>query len=220
VVGFSWWCPRHESILDCNDRDSNQPSAVHPGCAWAENQTDGAGRASPAPRIQREPVVDIGKDLVRRHFDEMWNERNFDLCEELMAVTFTEHAPPPFSSDSPGAVNGPKAMRGTCTWLLEQFPDLTMTVEMMIAEGDLVAALVWAEGTNRGKLNGFLPPSGRPFKYRQTHWFRVRDAQLCEHWATRDDLAAMLQLGVVTPPRLGALGRQLRANARYRFRRT
>lgn len=83
--------------------------------------------------------MDIGKDLVRRHFDEMWNERNFDLCEELMAVTFTEHAPPPFSSDSPGAVNGPKAMRGTCTWLLEQFPDLTMTVEMMIAEGDLVS---------------------------------------------------------------------------------
>lgn len=136
----------------------------------------------------------------------MWNERNFDLCEGLMAVTFTEPAPPPFSSDSPGAVNGPKAMRGTCTWLLEQFPDLTMTVEMMIAEGDLVAALVWAEGTNRGKLNGFLPPSGRPFEYRQTHWFRVRDARLCEHWATRNDLAAMLQHGVVTPPRLVALG--------------
>ncbi len=164
--------------------------------------------------------MDIGKDLVRRHFEEMWNERNLDLCEELMAVAFTEHAPAPLSSDSPGAVNGPEAMRGTCTWLLEQFPDLIMTVEMMIGEGDLVAALVWAEGTNGGKLNGFLPPSGRAFKYRQTHWFRVRDGQLCEHWATRDDLDVMLQLGVVTPPRLGALGRQLRANARYRFRRT
>ena len=164
--------------------------------------------------------MEIGKRLVRRHFDEIWNERNLDLCEELMASEFTEHAPAPFATEAPGAVNGPEAMRRTCTWLLDQFPDLVMTVEMMIAEGDLVAALVWAEGSNTGKLNGFLPPSGRRFRYRQTHWFRVRDEQLCEHWATRDDLAAMLALGVVAPPRLGALGRQLRANARYRLRRT
>lgn len=163
--------------------------------------------------------MDIAKQLVRRHFDEMWNDRNLDLCEELMAASFVEHAPAPFSADPPGAVDGPKAMRETCTWLLDQFPDLTMTVEMMIADGDLVAALVWAEGTNQGKLNGFLPPSGRHFKYRQTHWFRVREGQLCEHWATRDDLAVMLQLGVVTPPRLGALARQLRASAAYRLRR-
>lgn len=90
------------------------------------------------------------KQLVRRHFEELWNDRNLDLCEELMAVAFVEHAPAPFSSDSPGSVNGPDAMRGTCTWLLVQFPDLTMTIEMMIADGDLIAALVWAEGTNTG----------------------------------------------------------------------
>ncbi len=163
--------------------------------------------------------MDTGKQLVRRHFEELWNNRNLDLCEELMAEAFVEHAPAPFSTDRPGSVNGPDAMRATCNWLLDQFPDLTMTIEMMIADGDLVAALVWSEGTNTGKLNGFLPPSGRHFKYRQTHWFRVRDGQLCEHWATRDDLAAMLQLRVVTAPRLGALARQLRGNLNYRLRR-
>jgi predicted ester cyclase len=164
--------------------------------------------------------VDVGKELVRRHFDEIWNDRNLSACEDLMADAFLEHAPAPFSTESPGAVNGPAAMRSTCTWLLAQFPDLTMTIQSVIAEGDLVAALVWAEGTNTGKLNGFLPPSGRRFKYLQTHWFRVRDDRLCEHWATRDDLSAMLQLGVVTPPRLGALVRQVRANVGYRLRRT
>ena len=163
--------------------------------------------------------MDVGKELVRRHFDEMWNDRDLDLSDELMAETFVEHAPAPFSTASPGSVNGPDAMRGTCTWLLEQFPDLRMTIQSMIAEDDLVAALVWAEGTNTGKLNGFLPPSGRHFKYLQTHWFRVRDNRLCEHWATRDDLSAMLQLRVVTAPRLGALARQLRANAVFRHRR-
>ena len=164
--------------------------------------------------------MDVGKDLVRRHFDEMWNGRDLDVASELMAEEFIEHAAAPFASESPGPVNGPEAMRGTCAWLLDQFPDLTMTVVTLIAEGDLVAALVCARGTNTGKLNGFLPPSGRGFEYLQTHWSRVADGRLCEHWATRDDLSVMLQLGVVTKPRLAALSRQLRAAARHRVRRS
>jgi predicted ester cyclase len=163
--------------------------------------------------------VDVGKDLVRRHFDEIWNGRNLDVCDEIMAEEFVEHAAAPFASDSPGSVNGPEAMRSTCTWLLDQFPDLTLTIEMLVAEGDLVVALVRARGANTGKLNGFLPPSGRKFDYMQTHWFRVADGKLCEHWATRDDLSIMLQLGTVTTPRLGALSRQLRAALAYRLRR-
>jgi len=163
--------------------------------------------------------VNVGKDLVRRHFDEMWNGRDPDVSNEIMAEEFVEHAAAPFASDSPGSVNGPEAMRETCTWLLDQFPDLTMTIERLVAEGDLVAALVCARSTNTGRLNGFLPPSGRRFDYLQTHWFRVADGRLCEHRATRDDLSVMLQLGVVTKPRLAALSRQLRAGVAYRMRR-
>lgn len=163
--------------------------------------------------------MDIGKELVRRHFEEVWNGRDLEVCDEIMAEEFVEHAAAPFASDPPGSVNGPAALRGTCTWLLDQFPDLTLTIERLVAEDDLVAALVCARGTNTGRLNGFLPPSGRTFEYMQTHWFRVADGRLCEHWATRDDLAVMLQLGVVTPPRLGALSRQLRSSLVYRVKR-
>lgn len=163
--------------------------------------------------------MDVGKVLVRRHVEELWNGHDLAVCEELMARAFVAHAPAPFSTTSPGPVDGPEAMRATCTWLWNQFPDVTMTIEAMISGGDLVAALIRAEGTNSGKLNGLLPPSGRRMRYSQTHWFRVRDGQLSEHWATRDDLSAMLQLGVVTPPRLGAPGRRLRAHVRYRLGR-
>ena len=45
-----------------------------------------------------------------------------------------------------------------------------------------------------------VPPTGKRFAARQSHWFRVADATLVEHWATREDLVAMLQLGVVQPP--------------------
>lgn len=110
-------------------------------------------------------------------------------------------------------------MRGTVEWLVSQFPDVHMTIEALVADGDIVVARVTAEGTNTGKLNGFLPPSGKRFRAQQSHWFRVQDGKLAEHWATRDDLASMLQLGVVTPPRLGALLRQARAAASLQVNR-
>jgi predicted ester cyclase len=75
-----------------------------------------------------------------------------------------------------------------------------MTVEAIVAEGDTVAVRVLSEGTNLGPLNGVVPATGKRFSARQSHWFRVEDGKLAEHWATREDLSAMLQLGVVQPP--------------------
>ncbi len=150
-------------------------------------------------------------DLVRRHFEEIWNRRDAQACGELMAEDFVENGAAPFATRAPGRVSGPAAMRDTVRWLIAQFPDLTFEIEAILADDDLVVARVRSRGTNLGRLNGFLPPSGKPFDYSQSHWFRVVDGKLAEHWATRDDLSAMLQLGVVTPPRIGALLRQLRS---------
>ena len=102
-------------------------------------------------------------------------------------------------------------------WLLGQFPDLEFTVEAIVAEDDLVVCPSPRNGLEPGPLNGFLPASGKSFSYAQSHWFRVVDGKLAEHWAVRDDLTAMLQLGVVSPPRLGALARQLRGAVRHRL---
>lgn len=165
-------------------------------------------------------MSEAGVVLVRRHFEVMWNQRDLSLCDAMMAAEFVEHAAAPFAAGPPGRVNGPQAMRGTVEWLTGQFPDLTMEIEAIIADGDLVVARVRARGSNLGRLNGFLPPSGRRFDYAQSHWFRIEDGLLAEHWATRDDLTAMLQLGVVTSPRLGALFRQVRAAAVRRLGRT
>ena len=145
-------------------------------------------------------MSEANKELVRRHFEEIFNRKNFAVCDEVMAEEYSEHAPAPFSESAPGRVNGPQAMRQTAEWLLAQFPDLHMTIEAMIAEGDTVAVRILSEGTNLGALNGVVPPTGKRFSARQSHWYRVQDGKLVEHWATREDLPAMLQLGIIQPP--------------------
>jgi predicted ester cyclase len=145
-------------------------------------------------------VSEANKELVRRHFEEIFNRKNLEVCDEMMADDYVEHAAAPFSESAPGRVKGPEAMRQTADWLLAQFPDLHMTIEAMVAEGDTVAVRVVSEGTNLGPLNGVVPPTGRRFKASQSHWYRVEDGKLAEHWATGEDLPSMLQLGILEAP--------------------
>ena len=145
-------------------------------------------------------MSEANKVLVRRHFEEIFDQKNLEVCDEMMAEDYVEHAAAPFSESAPGRVNGPEAMRQTADWLLAQFPDLHMTIEAMVAEGDTVAVRVVSEGTNLGLLNGVVPPTGKRFKASQSHWYRVEDGKLAEHWATREDLPAMLQLGILEAP--------------------
>lgn len=145
-------------------------------------------------------MSEANKNLVRRHFQLIWNQRDDAACDELMADDYTENAAAPFATAQPGKVHGPTAMRGTVAWLTTQFPDMRMEVESLIAEDDLVVARVVSTGTNLGDLPGGPPATGQTFTARQCHWFRIVDGKLAEHWAVRDDLSAMLQLGIIQPP--------------------
>jgi predicted ester cyclase len=74
-----------------------------------------------------------------------------------------------------------------------------MTVESVVAENDAIVVRVASEGTHLGLLNGVIPATGKRFAAEQGHWYRVDDShKLAEHWAVRDDLRSMMQLGVVS----------------------
>ncbi len=145
-------------------------------------------------------MSEANKELARRYFEEILNLRRFEVCAEIIAEDYTEHAVAPFGRDEPGRVDGPRATRASLEWLVAQFPDVHMTIEALVAEGDTVAVRTLSEGTNLGELNGIMPPTGKRFVARQSHWFRVEGDKLAEHWATREDLPAMMQLGVIQPP--------------------
>jgi predicted ester cyclase len=145
-------------------------------------------------------MAEAGKDLVRRLFEDVFNKQRLDLTGQIMAEEYVEHAVEPFGRREPGQVHGPSHQRGVVEWLRAQFPDLQMTIQSIVAEDELVAVRIRSEGTNLGSLGGVAPPTGKRFAAEQSHWYRVADGRLCEHWATRDDLSAMLQLGVIRPP--------------------
>ena len=140
------------------------------------------------------------ESLVRRYFEEVFNEARTDVCDELVAARYVEHAIAPFGTTEPGEVDGPSHTRSVVEWLRAQFPDLRLTVEAVVADADMVAVRVLSEGTNLGPLNGVMSPTGRSFRAYQSHWYRIQDGKLAEHWAVRNDLTTMVQLGVIARP--------------------
>ena len=154
-------------------------------------------------------MSEANKELVRRHFEEVFNRQDFAVCDEIMAEDYVEHAVAPFGQSAPGRVNGPQATRETAEWLLAQFPDMRMTIEAMVSEGDTVAVRVLSEGTNLGPLNGVVPPTGRasgppeplvPRRRRQTRRALGHARGPANHVAAR---------GYPTPGRAAVLSRRI-----------
>lgn len=130
---------------------------------------------------------------------------------------------------------GPAAYYATALWLRDAFADLRWEFHEVLAEGDLVTMHCTMSGRQvgtfvaydeHGEVDAAFPPTGREFATLQTHWFRIADGQVIEHWANRDDLGMAKQLGWVppTPPYLVRMAlakrRAKRALAEERGRRS
>jgi predicted ester cyclase len=106
--------------------------------------------------------------------------------------------------ESPEAARrGPDGMWGTAEFLRGAFSDLRFDVEHVVAEDDLVALRVTMRGRHTGALRS-LPPTGRSVAMSQSHWYRFESGLIVEHWANRDDLGLLAQLGLAPGGRVGA----------------
>src|SRR6266542_131177 len=90
---------------------------------------------------------------------------------------------------------------------------VSVAVRSIHATGDLVAVnstmngrhvAPWAVYTNDGTIDTVFPPTNKTFAMTQSHWFKMKDGVIIEHWANRDDLGTARQLGWIppTPPYL------------------
>ncbi len=119
---------------------------------------------------------------------------------------------------------GPAAFHATALWLRAAFSDLTWEIHEMVHEGDLVVLHCTMSGRQTGTFVTYgpdarpaqaFPATGRTFATTQTHWFRIAEGMVIEHWANRDDLGMGKQLGW-TPPSPPYLLRMVLATRRAR----
>lgn len=78
--------------------------------------------------------------------------------------------------------------------------DVSLTIEDLVADGDLVWTRNRARGVNTGSVMG-NPPTGKPVEIDVIDIGRFKDGKLVEHWGVADQLGLMLQLGLVPGPR-------------------
>lgn len=126
------------------------------------------------------------KKSVRRVFEELLSGGDVALAEQLIAAGYVNH-------EDPQEARGPEAMRRTARYLRNAFPDLAISVQDIVAEGDTVVAWTTLTGTQRGAFMG-VAPTNRRVVQTQVHAIRVIEGKAVEHRALRDDLGLLRQL--------------------------
>jgi predicted ester cyclase len=121
-----------------------------------------------------------------------------------------------------GRGRGPAAFYPTAQWLRGAFGGLSYEIHHVIADGNFVAVNSTMKGRHvapfvtyaeDGSVDAVFPPTGKTFAATQSHWFRIEDGRVIDHWANRDDLGQAKQLGWV-PPTPAYLFRMARAKSR------
>jgi steroid delta-isomerase-like uncharacterized protein len=131
---------------------------------------------------------DEAKAVVRGYVDTVWNRQQMDRADECVAADFIDHGALPGQA---GGLAGAKQK-----WAMYQaaLPDLRVTIDDMVAEGDKVAVRRSYTGTHQGHLFG-VPPTGKAVRFVGFGIFRLADGRIAEHWELFDRFAIMQQLG-------------------------
>jgi predicted ester cyclase len=112
------------------------------------------------------------KGAQRRIIDEVINRKNLDLADELFAEGHELHP------EAAGVGRGPEGMKRAFAGLHEEFPDVRVEIESMVAEGDLVAARLTFSGTHA--------PTGERAAWPEMLFARFSGGKAAESWEVTD----------------------------------
>lgn len=125
--------------------------------------------------------------VIRRYFQELFNEGKLDLVDVLLAPNYVNHSP------SPGLPPGREGVRVVVRALRTAFPDLSYTIEDLVLGDDAVATRTTMRGTHRGDFFG-LAPTNRPIEVAQMTIERFSEGQIIAHHRVTDEAMLMRQL--------------------------
>lgn len=136
--------------------------------------------------------------LIAEQFNEAFNRGDLDAAASRFADDCQNH----------GRKVGRAGVRTVLGEIKTNFPDAKLTTLNCVAEGEWVVVRCTYSGTHRGSSRfpvdgGMLvgvQPTGRTFEVQHIHMYRVLDGKIAEHFASRDDVGMMRQLGLLPPP--------------------
>ena len=131
------------------------------------------------------------KAIIRRLIDEVWNQRRLEIVEEIVAPDAVIHSP-----TVPDLSRGPEGAKQYLRLFWTAFPNLKVTTDDMVAEGDKVALRWSARGTHQGRLMG-IEPTGRQMTITGQAIYQIAAGKIKEDWINADALGMLQQLGVV-----------------------
>jgi len=136
------------------------------------------------------------KAILRRITDEVFNQGNLDVVDELFAPNYVLHDP----GVPGGELRGVESFKQQWVSMFRTaFPDLQLTVQDQVAEGDRVVTRYVGRGTHRGELMG-IPPTNNVALVSGMIMSRVSGGRVEEDWNNFDTFGMMQQLGVVPSP--------------------
>lgn len=147
------------------------------------------------------------KAVVRRLYEELYQKRNIAVVDEVFAPDYVRHMA--FVGWRTSKLRGPEVYRDDMTHLLPTFPDLSVTVEQMIAEGDKVVTIAMVSGTQMGDEpggpHGVIKATGKQVTIPIAIVSRLAEGRIVEDWESDNFGSFWQQLGAIpTPARPGS----------------
>ena len=132
-------------------------------------------------------------DLVLRFLKEVFDNKNVDAFDELVDPKGVDRTP------WPGYGGTPAEAKRSIADFITAFPDLQMTVDDVIAQGNKVVVRSSFSGTNTGEFMGMPPTGKRVENVGGIDILEIRGSKLGDHWGYVDSPSMMMQLGLMPP---------------------
>ncbi len=132
------------------------------------------------------------KTIVRRWFEEVWNQGREATIDELFSANGVAHG----LGESEADVHGPREFKVLVANFRAAIPDVHIRVDDVFCDGDRAAIRITLEGTHTGHGLG-VPPTGHKVSIQGIIIVRFVDGQLVEGWNSYDQLGLLRQIGAL-----------------------
>ena len=136
-------------------------------------------------------VEERNKELIRRYTRAVFDEGDVEAVDRYLAPDFYNHVT---------GRTGREDFRRLAVELRDA-PGSANVIDLLVAEGEFVVALMTITRTvaEARRVLGFAVPAGGRYTVKHVHVYRIVACKIREHWAVRDDLGMLRQLGAIDP---------------------